>query len=99
MNSTINLLLRAAIAATATDREKFVGNVSSIIENQVGSSPEMSENIAKGIDRLVAGLDQQLFIQQVMDKSQTDTSELEEKIEQLTETIEKLTKKLDKLSR
>lgn len=44
MNSTMNLLLRAAIAAAASDREKFVDKVSSLIEEKAGTSPETAEN-------------------------------------------------------
>ena len=53
MNSTMNLLLRAAIAAAASDREKFVDRVSSLIEEKTGASPEKAETIAGNIDKIV----------------------------------------------
>ena len=61
MNSTMNLLLRAAIAAAASDREKFVDRVSSLIEEKTGASPEKAETIAGNIDKLVDMLDQHLL--------------------------------------
>lgn len=97
MNSTMNLLLRAAIAA-ASDREKFVDKVSSLIEDKAGTSPETAENIAGGIDQLVDLLDQQLLIEQLTGKSSASTAELEQKIDRLTEAIDKLNDNLEKLT-
>lgn len=98
MNSTMNLLLRAAIAAAASDREKFVDKVSSLIEDKAGTSPETAENIAGGIDQLVDLLDQQLLIEQLTGKSSASTEELEQKIDRLTEAINKLNDNLEKLT-
>lgn len=98
MNSTMNLLLRAAIAAAASDREKFVDKVSSLIEDKAGTSPETAENIAEGIDQLVDLLDQQLLIEQLTGKSSASTEELEHKIDRLTEAIDKLNDNLEKLT-
>lgn len=98
MNSTMNLLLRAAIAAAASDREKFVDKVSSLIEDKAGTSPETAENIAGGIDQLVDLLDQQLLIEQLTGKSSASTEELEQKIDRLTEAIDKLNDNLEKLT-
>lgn len=98
MNSMMNLLLRAAIAAAASDREKFVDKVSSLIEDKAGTSPETAENIAGGIDQLVDLLDQQLLIEQLTGKSSASTEELEQKIDRLTEAIDKLNDNLEKLT-
>lgn len=98
MNITMNLLLRAAIAAAASDREKFVDKVSSLIEDKAGTSPETAENIAGGIDQLVDLLDQQLLIEQLTGKSSASTEELEQKIDRLTEAIDKLNDNLEKLT-
>lgn len=98
MNSAMNLLLRAAIAAAASDREKFVDRVSSLLENKAGTSPETAENLAGGIDRLVDMLDQQLFFQQLTGNGRTDTTELEKKIDRLTEAIDKLNDHLEKIA-
>lgn len=98
MNSTMNLLLRAAIAAAASDREKFVDKVSSLIEDKAGTSPGTAENIAGGIDQLVDLLDQQLLIEQLTGKSSASTEELEQKIDRLTEAIDKLNDNLEKLT-
>lgn len=97
MNSTINLLLRAALAAAASDREKFVDKVGSLIENKVGTSPETAEQVAGGIDQLVELLDKQLFYQQLA-AGKTDTTELENKVDRLTEAIDKLNAKIEKLA-
>lgn len=97
MNSTMNLLLRAAIAAAASDRDKFVDKVSSLIEDKVGTSPETAEQVAGGIDQLVDMLDQHLFFQQLTGNS-TDTAELEKKIDRLTEAIDKLNNNLEKIA-
>lgn len=97
MNSTMNLLLRAAIAAAASDRDKFVDKVSSLIEDKVGTSPETAEQVAGGIDQLVDMLDQHLFFQQLTGNS-TDTAELEKKIDRLTEVIDKLNNNLEKIA-
>lgn len=94
MNTTMNLLMRAAIAAAATDREKFVDKVSELIENKVGTSPESAEKIAGGLDTLVEMLDQQLFLDQLTGKT-TDTSTLERKLDRLTDAIERLNRNLE----
>lgn len=65
MNQALNVLLRAAIAAAASDREKFVDRVSGLIEDKVGTSPKTAQKVAGGIDQLVDMLDQQLFFQQL----------------------------------
>lgn len=96
MNSTMNLLLRAAIAAAATDREKFVDKVSSVIEEKAGASPETAEKIAGGVDNLVDMLDQQLFFQQLTGNG-ADTAELEKKIDKLSASIDKLNDNLEKI--
>ena len=96
MNSTMNLLLRAAIAAAASDRDKFVEKVSSLIEDKVGTSPETAEQVAGGIDQLVDMLDQHLFFEQITG-SNTDTAELEKKIDRLTASIDKLNENLEKI--
>lgn len=98
MNSTMNLLLRAAIAAAASDREKFVDKVSSLIEDKVGTSPETAEQVAGGIDQLVDMLDQHLFFQQLTGNAVTETTELEKKIDRLTEAIDKLNDNLEKIA-
>ena len=98
MNSTMNLLLRAAIAAAASDREKFVDKVSSLIEEKAGTSPETAENIAGGIDRLVDMLDQRLFFEQLTGSGGADTAALEKKIDRLTEAIDKLDANLEKIA-
>lgn len=97
MNSTMNLLLRAAIAAAASDRDKFVEKVSSLIEDKVGTSPETAEQVAGGIDQLVDMLDQHLFFEQITG-SNTDTAELEKKIDRLTASIDKLNENLEKIA-
>lgn len=94
MNTTMNLLMRAAIAAAATDREKFVDKVSELIENKVGTSPESADKIAGGLDTLVEMLDQQLFLDQLTGKT-TDTSALERKLDRLTDAIERLNRNLE----
>lgn len=98
MNSTMNLLLRAAIAAAASDREKFVDKVSSLIEDKVGTSPETAEQVAGGIDQLVDMLDQHLFFQQLTGSTVAETAELEKKIDRLTEAIDKLNDNLEKIA-
>lgn len=98
MNSTMNLLLRAAIAAAASDRDKFVEKVSSLIENKVGTSPETAEQVAGGIDQLVDMLDQHLFFEQITGNNNTDTAELEKKIDRLTASIDKLNENLEKIA-
>lgn len=98
MNSTMNLLLRAAIAAAASDREKFVDKVGAMIEDKAGTSPETAEKIAGNIDQLVELLDQQLFIQQLTGKSNAATAELEEKIDRLSAAIDKLNENLEKIA-
>lgn len=98
MNSTMNLLLRAAIAAAASDREKFVDKVGAMIEDKTGTSPETAEKIAGNIDQLVEMLDQQLFIQQLTGKSNAATAELEEKIDRLSAAIDKLNENLEKIA-
>lgn len=98
MNSTMNLLLRAAIAAAASDREKFVDKVGSMIENKTGTSPETAEKIAGNIDQLVEMLDQQLFIRQLTGKSNAATAALEEKIDRLATAIDKLNENLEKIA-
>lgn len=98
MNSTMNLLLRAAIAAAASDREKFVDKVSSLIEDRVGTSPETAEQVAGGIDQLVDMLDQHLFFQQLTGNTVAETAELEKKIDRLTEAIDKLNDNLEKIA-
>lgn len=90
----MNLLMRAAIAAAATDREKFVDKVSELIENKVGTSPESADKIAGGLDTLVEMLDQQLFLDQLTGKT-TDTSALERKLDRLTDAIERLNRNLE----
>ena len=97
MNSTMNLLLRAAIAAAASDREKFVEKVSSLIEDKVGTSPETAEQVAGGIDQLVDMLDQHLFFEQITGNN-TDTAALEKKIDRLTASIDKLNENLEKIA-
>lgn len=94
----MNLLLRAAIAAAASDREKFVDKVSTVIEDKAGTSPETAEKIAGNIDQLVEMLDQQLFIQQLTGKSNAATAELEEKIDRLAAAIDKLNENLEKIA-
>ncbi len=98
MNSTMNLLLRAAIAAAASDREKFVDKVSSLIEDKVGTSAETAEQVAGGIDQLVDMLDQHLFFQQLTGSTVAETAELEKKIDRLTEAIDKLNDNLEKIA-
>lgn len=93
----MNLLLRAAIAAAASDRDKFVEKVSSLIEDKVGTSPETAEQVAGGIDQLVDMLDQHLFFEQITG-SNTDTAELEKKIDRLTASIDKLNENLEKIA-
>lgn len=97
MNSTMNLLLRAAIAAAASDRDKFVEKVSSLIEDKVGTSPETAEQVAGGIDQLVDMLDQHLFFEQITGNN-TDTADLEKKIDRLTASIDKLNENLEKIA-
>lgn len=97
MNSTMNLLLRVAIAAAASDREKFVERVSSLIEDKVGTSPETAGQVAGNIDQLVDMLDQHLFFEQIAG-SNTDTTTLEKKIDRLTESIDKLNENLEKIA-
>lgn len=101
MNSTMNLLLRAAISAAASDRERFVDRVSSAIESKAGASPETAENIAGNIDRLVDMLDQQLFLEQLTGSGRPaeDTTELEKKIDRLTQAIDRLNSNLEKIAR
>lgn len=96
MNSAMNLILRAAIAAAASDREKFVDRVSTIIEDKAGTSPETAEKIAGGVDTLVDMLDQQLFFQQ-LSGNHAETDELEKKIDKLTASIDKLNENLEKI--
>lgn len=96
MNSTMNILLRAAIAAAASDREKFIEKVGAMIEDKVGASPETAEKVAGGVDQLVDMLDQQLFFQQLSNASGSDTAELEKKIDRLTESIDRLNATLEK---
>lgn len=98
MNSTMNLLLRAAIAAAASDREKFVEKVSSLIEDKVGTSPETAEQVAGGIDQLVDMLDQHLFFEQITGNN-ANTADLEKKIDRLTESIDKLNENLEKIAK
>lgn len=98
MNNTMNLLLRAAIAAAASDREKFVDRVSSLIEEKTGASPEKAETIAGNIDKLVDMLDQHLLFEQLTGYAKENHSpELEKKIDQLTEAINKLNVNLEKI--
>lgn len=99
MNSTMNLLLRAAIAAAASDREKFVDKVSSIIEERAGTSPETAQQLAGGVNQLVDMLDQHLFFEQLssMGGSSGDTQRLEEKIDRLTIAIDQLNANLEKI--
>lgn len=99
MNSTMNLLLRAAIAAAASDREKFVDRVSSIIEERAGTSPERAQELAGGVNQLVDMLDQHLFFEQLssMSDHSADTQRLEEKIDRLTAAIDKLNANLEKI--
>lgn len=100
MNSTMNLLLRAAIAAAASDREKFVDRVSSLIEEKTGASPEAAENIAGNIDKLVDMLDQHLLFEQLTSYANNSPSpELEKKIDRLTEAIDKLNANLEKIAK
>lgn len=93
----MNLLLRAAIAAAASDRDRFVEKVSSLIEDKVGTSPETAGQVAGGIDQLVDMLDQHLFLEQITG-SNTDTAELEKKIDRLTASIDKLNENLEKIA-
>lgn len=97
MNSTMNLLLRAAIAAAASDREKFVEKVSSLIEDKIGTSPETAGQVAGSIDQLVDMLDQHLFFEQITGNN-ADTATLEKKIDRLTESIDKLNENLEKIA-
>ncbi len=97
MNQALNVLLRAAIAAAASDREKFVDRVSGLIEDKVGTSPQTAQKVAGGIDQLVDMLDQQLFFQQLT-ADRTVDGELEKKIDRLTAAIDKLNANLEKLS-
>lgn len=97
MNQALNVLLRAAIAAAASDREKFVDRVSGLIEDKVGTSPQTAQKVAGGIDQLVDMLDQQLFFQQLASDRAAD-GELEKKIDRLTAAIDKLNANLEKLS-
>ncbi len=67
MNSTVNMLLRAAITAAATDREKFIEQVSSIIEERIGTSAEKSDTVAREIGTFIESFDRQLAIDQLLD--------------------------------
>ena len=98
MNQALNVLLRAAIAAAASDREKFVDRVSGLIEDKVGTSPKTAQKVAGGIDQLGDMLDQQLFFQQLTSDHRTADGELEKKIDRLTAAIDKLNANLEKLS-
>lgn len=100
MNNTMNLLLRAAISAAASDREKFVNRVSSMIEEKAGTSPETASNIAGNVDRLVDMLDQQLLLDQLTGTGRggAETTALEQKIDRLTEAIDRLNTNLEKIA-
>lgn len=96
----MNLLLRAAISAAASDREKFVDRVSTLIEEKAGTSTETASNIAGNVDRLVDMLDQQLLLDQLTGSNRcAETTALEHKIDRLTEAIDRLNTNLEKIAR
>lgn len=96
MNNIVNLLLRASISASLSNREAFVERVSHIIEDQVGKDPESARHLGDNIASAMEGLNEELLIQQLL-KPQTDDA-LNQKIEHLTEMVEKLTTVVEHLA-
>lgn len=96
MNNIINLLLRASISASLSDREAFVERVSRIMEEQIGKDPEAARSMGDNIASAMEGVNEQLLIQQLL-KPQTDT-ELAKKVDRLTEAVEKLTTVVEHLA-
>ncbi len=96
MNSALTLLMRAAIAASITDREKFIDQMSTLIEQKIGSSPETAETLAEQIEAFAQGIDSQLFLQQLLGSS---SAQADERIEKLTRRVETLAKEVASLKK
>lgn len=95
MNNIINLLLRASISASLSDREAFIDRVSQIIEDKIGKDPDAARQMSDNIASAMEGLNEQLVIEQLLHPKHDE--ELNKKIDRLTDAVEKLTGVVDHL--
>lgn len=96
MNNILNLLLRASISASMSDREAFVDRISGIIEDKIGKDPDAARKMSDNIASAMEGLNDQLLIEQLLRPRHDD--ELNKKIDRLTEAVEKLTGIVEQLA-
>ncbi len=95
MNSLLNLLLRASITVSLSDREAFIDQVAQIIENKIGKDPDSARNIGSRIAAAMDGLNEQLLIEQLLRPEEDNV--LHRKIDRLSETVERLTQTVERL--
>lgn len=92
----MNLLLRAALSASLSDREAFVDRVSKLMEERIGKDPESARRMSDNLATAMEGMNEQLFIEQLFSSGQDN--DLNKKVDKLTVAVERLTEVVERLS-
>lgn len=100
MNKFLNTILRSSIAVSLSDREALTERLATVIEQKIGSDPETAKEFGDKIATALESIDERLLIDQLLNpQSQSDTKELEEKIDRLTQAIDRLNANIEKLQK
>lgn len=97
MNKLFNALLRTSISASMSDREAFTDKMAQVVEDKIGTNPDMAKKVSDTLAVAMDSINEQLLFDQLFRPS-SDDKELEAKIDKLTEAIDRLNNNIEKLS-
>lgn len=96
MNKLFNALLRTSISASMSDREAFTDRIAKVVEEKIGTDPELAKKMSDTLAVAMDSVNEQLFLDQLLRPSSDDKA-LEEKIDKLTAAIDRLNTNIEKL--